>query len=99
MPELSMQKFVGKGYADFWNFTGRYVAVKGSRASKKSKTTALWIVSHLIEYPEANAIYIRKTERTLKDSCYSDCKWAIHQLGLDRVEQCTTFGGSFNHYI
>lgn len=88
MPELSMQKFVGKGYADFWNFTGRYVAVKGSRASKKSKTTALWIVSHLIEYPEANAIYIRKTERTLKDSCYSDCKWAIHQLGLDRWFNC-----------
>lgn len=88
MPELSMQKFVGKGYADFWNFRGRYVAVKGSRASKKSKTTALWIVSHLIEYSEANAIYIRKTERTLKDSCYSDCKWAIHQLGLDRWFNC-----------
>lgn len=83
MPEISMQELVGKGYAKFWNFKGRYVACKGSRASKKSKTTALWIISHLIQYPKANAIYIRKTERTLKDSCYSDCRWAINKLGLD----------------
>ena len=88
MPEISMQKLVGKGYADFWNFRGRYVACKGSRASKKSKTAALWIISHIVQYPEANAIYIRKTERTLKDSCYSDCKWAIHRLGLDRWFAC-----------
>lgn len=88
MPELSMQKMVGGGYADFWNFKGRYVACKGSRASKKSKTTALWIISHMIQYPEANAIYIRKTERTIKDSCYSDCKWAIHKLGLDKWFTC-----------
>lgn len=88
MPEISMQKMIGGGYADFWNFRGRYVACKGSRASKKSKTTALWIISHLIQYPKANAIYIRKTERTIKDSCYSDCKWAIHQLGLDRWFVC-----------
>lgn len=83
MSEISMEELVGKGYAEFWNFKGRYVACKGSRASKKSKTAALWIISHIIQYPEANAIYIRKTERTLKDSCYSDCKWAIHRMGLD----------------
>lgn len=88
MPELSMQSLVGGGYADFWNFKGRYVVCKGSRASKKSKTAALWIISHLIQYPEANAIYIRKTERTLKDSCYSDCKWAIRQMGLENWFAC-----------
>lgn len=88
MSEISMQEMVGKGYADFWNFKGRYVACKGSRASKKSKTAALWIISHIVQYPEANAIYIRKTERTLKDSCYSDCKWAIHRMGLDKWFTC-----------
>lgn len=88
MPEISMQEMIGKGYADFWNFKGRYVACKGSRASKKSKTAALWIISHIVQYPEANAIYIRKTERTLKDSCYSDCKWAIHRMGLDKWFTC-----------
>lgn len=80
---ISMQEIVGKGYADFWNFKGRYVAVKGSRASKKSKTCALWIISHLIQYPLANALYVRKTYNTMKDSCYSDCLWAINRLGLD----------------
>ena len=88
MPKISMQEMVGKGYAELWNFKGRYVACKGSRASKKSKTVALWIISNLVKYPEANAIYIRKTERTLKDSCYSDCKWAIHKLGLDKWFVC-----------
>lgn len=83
-----MQDMVGKGYAKLWNFKGRYVACKGSRASKKSKTVALWIISHIVQYPEANAIYIRKTERTLKDSCYSDCRWAIHRLGLDNWFVC-----------
>lgn len=86
--EIDMQGMVGKGYADVWNFKGRYVAIKGSRASKKSKTVALWIVSGLIEYPLANALYVRKTERTLKDSCYSDCRWAIHRLGLDDWFTC-----------
>lgn len=85
---LSMQEMVGTGYADFWNFKGRYVVCKGSRASKKSKTTALWIISHLIQFREANAIYVRKTERTLKDSCYADCRWAIHRLGLDEYFHC-----------
>lgn len=33
---------VGKGYATFWKSKCRYVIVKGSRASKKSKTAALW---------------------------------------------------------
>ncbi len=79
---ISMQEIVGKNYEEFWNFRGRYVVCKGSRASKKSKTTALWIISHLIQYPEANALYVRKTERTLKDSCYADCIWAINRLGL-----------------
>ena len=88
MPDVSMQEMIGKGYAALWNFKGRYVACKGSRASKKSKTVALWVISNLVAYPEANAIYIRKTERTLKDSCYSDCKWAIHRLGLDNWFTC-----------
>lgn len=88
MPDISMQAMIGKGYGRLWNFRGRYVACKGSRASKKSKTVALWIISHIVQYPLANAIYIRKTERTLKDSCYSDCKWAIQRLGLERYFKC-----------
>ena len=81
--KLSLQNIVGKGYAEFWNFKGRYRVCKGSRASKKSKTTALWIISNMMKYPEANTLVIRKTYRTLKDSCFTELKWAIHRLQVD----------------
>ena len=86
---ISLQKIVGRGYREFWNSKKRYVVVKGSRASKKSKTTALWHIVKLIEYPLANVLVVRKTERTLRDSCYSDLKWAIQRLGLDSYFSCT----------
>ena len=86
---VSLQKIVGRGYREFWNSKKRYVVVKGSRASKKSKTTALWHIVKLIEYPLANVLVVRKTERTLRDSCYSDLKWAIQRLGLDSYFSCT----------
>lgn len=86
---ISLQKVVGRNYKEFWNSKKRYVVVKGSRASKKSKTTALWHIVKLIEYPLANVLVVRKTERTLRDSCYSDLKWAIQRLGLDSYFNCT----------
>ena len=86
---VSLQKIVGRGYREFWNSKKRYVVVKGSRASKKSKTTALWHIVKLIEYPLANVLVVRKTERTLRDSCYSDLKWAIQRLGLESYFNCT----------
>lgn len=76
---------IGKGYKSFWNFRGRYRVVKGSRASKKSKTTALWYIYHLMKYPEANLLVVRKTFRTLKDSCFTDLKWAVHRWGVDHL--------------
>jgi phage terminase large subunit len=87
--KISYQKIylpdvVGKGYKTFWNFKGRYRVVKGSRASKKSKTAALFYIKKLMEYPEANLLVIRKTYRTLKDSCFTELKWAIKRLGVDQ---------------
>lgn len=58
--------------------------VKGSRASKKSKTTALWFIYHMMKMPGANLLVIRKTYRTLKDSCFTELKWAINRLGVSR---------------
>ena len=74
---------VGSGYGAFWRFQGRYRVIKGSRASKKSKTTALNFIVRLMQYPAANLLVVRKTERTLKDSCYKELLWAIHRLGVD----------------
>lgn len=87
--EIYLPEVIGKGYKSFWNFKGRYRVVKGSRASKKSKTTALWYIYNLMKYPESNLLVIRKTFRTLKDSCYADLKWACHRLGVDHLWQFT----------
>ena len=77
-------EYVGSGYNDFWKFKGRYRVVKGSRASKKSKTTALWYATFLNKkgFEKANLIVFRKTYRTLKDSCFTDLKWAFARLGV-----------------
>ena len=80
--KIRLPEIVGKGYKDFWNFKGRYKVVKGSRASKKSKTIALWIICSMMKYRGANILVVRKVYRTLKDSCYSDLRWAINRLGV-----------------
>ena len=80
--KIRLPELVGKGYKDFWNFKGRYKVVKGSRASKKSKTIALWIICSMMKYRGANILVVRKVYRTLKDSCYSDLRWAINRLGV-----------------
>ena len=82
---INIGKKVGKGYKSFWVFRGRYRVVKGSRASKKSKTAALWYMYHLSnpKYSEANLLVVRKVFRTLKDSCFTDLKWAAKRLGVD----------------
>lgn len=79
---ISLKSVVGDGYKEFWEFKGRYRIVKGSRASKKSKTTALWYIVNLIKYSGANLLVVRKTYRTLKDSCFTELKWAINRLGV-----------------
>ena len=81
--KINLPEVVGKGYGTFWRFKGRYRVCKGSRASKKSKTTALWFIVNMMKYPEANTLVVRKTFRTLKDSCFTELKWAVHRLKVD----------------
>ena len=80
---VDLPKTVGKGYGQFWKSKARYRVCKGSRASKKSKTTALWIIASMMAYPGSNTLVVRKVFRTLKDSCYTDLKWAVHRLKVD----------------
>lgn len=79
-----VREYVGGGYDDFWRFKGRYRVCKGSRASKKSKTTALWYGFWLNKkgYEKANLVVIRKTYRTIKDSCFTDLRWALDRIGV-----------------
>ena len=80
---LKLPDLVGKGYGTFWKCKKRYRVCKGSRASKKSKTTALWYITNIMKHAQANLLVVRKSYRTLKDSCFTELKWAIHRLQVD----------------
>ncbi len=80
---------VGGGYREFWDCRRRYRVVKGGKASKKSSTTALWYILHLMKYPEANLMVIRNVCRTHENSTFAQLKWAIRRLGVEHLWQAT----------
>ena len=86
--EIYLPDVVGKGYKRFWNFKGRFRVCKGSRASKKSKTTALNFIVRIMQYPNSNLLVVRKTFRTLKDSCFAELKWAVSRLKVESFWDC-----------
>ena len=43
----------------------------------------------MMKYSQMNALYVRKTERSLLNSCYSDCLWAINRLGVGEFWKAT----------
>ena len=82
---INLPQIVGKGYATYWNYKGRYRVVKGGRGSKKSTTTALWIIYNMMKYPLANTLVIRRVFNTHKDSTYTQLKWASNVLGVSHL--------------
>lgn len=80
--EQRLKDIVGAGYEEFWNDKHRYRVVKGGRGSKKSTTTALWFIWNIMKYPLANAVVVRKTFNTHKDSTHAQLKWAALKLGV-----------------
>ena len=87
--KVYLPDIVGKGYGAFWRFKGRYKVVKGSRASKKSSTQSLKVIVEIMENPCINWLVVRKTERTLRDSCFAQLKWAMRQLKVERYFKCS----------
>lgn len=85
--KISLKEVVGSGYEAFWRFRGRYRVVKGGRASKKSTTSALWHIYHMMKHADANTLVVRKTYNSHKDSTYAQLKWAIHRLGVSHLWQ------------
>lgn len=85
MINVSLKKVVGGGYKDFWNYEGRYRVLKGGRGSKKSTTTALNIITRMMEHPESNTLVLRKVYKDHKDSTYTQLKWAIHRLNVSHL--------------
>ena len=81
----NLPQIIGRGYATYWNYKGRYKVVKGGRGSKKSTTTALWIIYKMMQYPLANTLVIRRVFNTHKDSTYTQLKWASNVLGVSHL--------------
>ena len=65
--------------------TKLYRVVKGSRGSKKSKTTALNFIYRLMQYEWANLLVVRRFSNTNKQSTYTDLKWATNPLGVTHL--------------
>ncbi|SDG47824.1 PBSX family phage terminase large subunit [Desulfosporosinus hippei] len=80
--EINLPEIVGKGYGSFWRSKKRYRVLKGGRGSKKSATTALWFIFNIMKHGKANAVVVRKTFNTHKDSTYAQLKWAAKRLGV-----------------
>ena len=83
--KINLAKKIGKGYKTFWNYKGRYRVVIGGRGSKKSTTTAQWIIYNMMKYPLANTLVLRKVFNTHKDSTWTQLKWATHNLGVSHL--------------
>ncbi|WP_027085412.1 PBSX family phage terminase large subunit [Cohnella panacarvi] len=82
MGEINLAEVVGGGYGSFWRSRKRYRVLKGGRASKKSRTVALWYIYNMMKYPLANTVVVRNTANTNKDSTFAVLKWAARRLGV-----------------
>ncbi len=83
---ISLREAVGGGYDEFWNCRKRYRVVKGGKASKKSTTMALWLITMMMrpEFHLANALVVRNVMATHRESTFSQLQWAIHKLKAER---------------
>ena len=87
---VDLTKVVGKRYATFWNYKGRYRIVKGGRGSKKSYTTALWFISNIMKLKDSNLLVVRKVFDTHRGSTFAQLKTAMKRLKVYHLWKCTT---------
>lgn len=91
---INIPELVGKGYAKFWNFKGRYRVLKGGRGSKKSTTNALWHIYEMMHFfheygLKPNTLVIRRYFNTHRDSTFAQLNWAIKRLGVEHLWKST----------
>lgn len=87
---IYLPDIVGGGYGDFWRCKTRYRVLKGSKASKKSTTTALNHIWRIMKYPGSNLLVVRKVADTHRTSTFAQLKWAIQKLGVSDYWRATT---------
>lgn len=77
---------IGAAYGKFCRSQHRYRVVKGGKASKKSTTTAVDLISKMMmtQYKLANALVVRKVMDTHRNSTFAMLQWAIKRLHVER---------------
>ena len=85
-----LAQIVGGGYRRFWQCRSRYRVMKGGKASKKSTTTALWYIVHLMKYREANLLVVRQVYASHAASTFAQLKWAVNRLGVSSQWKATS---------
>lgn len=87
--EVNIARLIGGGYRDFWQCHARYRVLKGGKASKKSTTTALWYIYHLMKYPQANLLVVRNVNLTHSSSTFAQLRWAVRRLHAEHLWRST----------
>lgn len=92
--EIFLPSLIGGGYKQFWEFKGRYRAVKGGRGSKKSTTASFWYPEEMMYYfheygLKPNTLVIRRYFNTHRQSTFAQLKWAINKLGVSHLWKAT----------
>ena len=87
---IAIKQATGTGYDEFWKCRKRYRIVKGGRASKKSRTTALWYIYHIMKFYHVYKmkpclLVVRKYLNTHRNSTRSELTWAINRLGVSHL--------------
>lgn len=90
--DIYLKHAIGAAYDSFWKTKKRYRIVKGGRASKKSKTTALFYIYSMMKYYHVHNVkpcllVIRRYFNTHKNSTRSELQWAINRLGVSHLWQ------------
>ena len=85
-------RVLGKGFVDINREIQPNISYvfKGGRGGLKSSYVSLKIIELIKNNPDMHACVVRKVGSTLKDSVYSQCKWAINTLGLDEEFKAKT---------
>lgn len=87
---VSVKSLVGASYEEFWDCRKRYRIVKGGRGSKKSTTTAIWIIYNMMYYfhrygVKPNTLVLRWDYCSHSNSTFAQLRWAIDRLGVSQL--------------
>ena len=85
-----IKQITGNGYDSFWNCRKRYRVVKGGRASKKSRTAAIFYIYNLMKYYHKYSVkpcllVVRRYLNTHRNSTRAELIWAINRLGVSHL--------------